>query len=208
MNYAWAHHHLMNAVAAGQRRPAALDTMMQYELLYYAPDSYRLRFMTNHDENSWNGTIDEKLGDAQKAFAAYIFTCPGVPLLYNGQEADLDKRLEFFKRDPIVWKESDLRPFYTKLIHLRTSHPALRHGTEGGTFVTLKTDQKNVYAYKREKGDAAVVVLLNLSNKSLTVKLKDNADGSYTELFTGEVYELARSKPVKLDAWGYLVLTK
>jgi hypothetical protein len=42
----------------------------------------------------------------------------------------------------------------------------------------------------------------------LTVKLKDNADGSYTELFTGEVYELARSKPVKLDAWGYLVLTK
>jgi len=209
MNYGWAHHHLMNAVAAGQRRPAALDSMMQYELLYYPADSYRLRFLTNHDENSWNGTIDEKLGDAQKAFAAYLFTIPGVPLLYNGQEADLDKRLEFFKRDPIVWKDSDLRPFYTKLVHLRTSHPALRHGTEGGALVTLKTDQKNVYAYKREKGDAAVVVLLNLSKKPLSVKLKDDATaGSYTELFTGEVYELAKAKPVQLDAWGYLVLTK
>jgi glycosidase len=209
MNYAWAHHHLMNAVAAGQRRPAALDTMMQYELLYYPADSYRLRFLTNHDENSWNGTIDEKLGDAQKAFAAYLFTIPGVPLLYNGQEADLDKRLEFFTRDPIEWKETELREFYTKLVHLRTSHPALRHGIEGGALVTLKTDQKSVYAYKREKGDAAVVVLLNFSKKPLSVKLKDDATaGSYTELFTGEVYELARDKPVQLDAWGYLVLTK
>ena len=48
--------------------------------------------------------------------------------------------------------------------------------------MTLKTDQKDVYAYKREKGDAGVVVLLNLSKKPLTVKLKDDADGSYTEL--------------------------
>jgi len=74
MNYAWAHHHLMNAVAGGHRTPAALDSMMQYELKRYAPESYRLRFMTNHDENSWNGTIDEKMGEAQKAFACYLFT--------------------------------------------------------------------------------------------------------------------------------------
>jgi glycosidase len=209
MNYAWAHHHLMNAVAAGDRRTAALDTMMQYEKAFYAPDSYRLRFLTNHDENSWNGTIDEKLGNAQKAFAAYIFTIPGVPLLYNGQEADLDKRLKFFERDPIEWKDSDLRAFYTKLAHLRTSHPALRHGTEGGTFVTLKTDQKNVYAYSREKGDAAVVVLLNLSKKPLSVKVKDGAtEGNYTELFSGEPFNLVRDQSLKLDAWGYLVLTK
>ena len=37
MNYGWAHHHLMNAVAGGQRRPAALDTMMQYEMKRYDP---------------------------------------------------------------------------------------------------------------------------------------------------------------------------
>ncbi len=209
MNYGWSHHHLMNAVAAGTRRPAALDTMMQHELKYYPADSYRLRFLTNHDENSWNGTIDEKLGDAQKAFAAYIFTLPGVPLMYNGQEADLDKRLEFFKRDPIEWKETELREFYTKLIHLRTTHPALRHGTEGGTFNVLKTSQKSVYAYTREKGDASVLVILNLDKKPVSVTLKDGStQGTFKDIFSGEEVIVEQGKAMQLDPWGYLVLTK
>ncbi len=199
----------MNAVAEGLRRPAALDSMMQYELKRYSPDIYRLRFLTNHDENSWNGTIDEKLGDAQKAFAAYLFTIPGVPLLYNGQEADLDKRLKFFERDPIVWKETDLREFYTKLVHLRTSHPALRHGVEGGSFVTLKTNQKNVYAYRRVKDASEVLTILNFSKKPVSVMLKDSeTSGTYKDLFTGADVEVAQGKAMKLDAWGYLVLTK
>jgi glycosidase len=209
MNYAWAHHHLMNAVASGKRRPAALDSLMQYEMKYYPPDSYRLRFLTNHDENSWNGTIDEKMGDAQKAFAAYLFTIPGVPLMYNGQEADLDKRLEFFVRDPIEWKETELREFYTRLIHLRTSHPALRHGVEGGTFETLKTNQKNVYAYRRVKDDDEVLVVLNFSKKPLNVMLKDSAvAGSFNDLFTGAKVELSESRAIQLDAWGFLVMTR
>ncbi len=209
MNYAWAHHHLMNAVAADQRRPAALDSILQYEMRRYDPESYRLRFMTNHDENSWNGTIDEKLGDAQKAFAAYLFTVSGVPLLYNGQEADLDKRLEFFKRDPIEWKETELRPFYTKLVHLRTSHPALRHGTEGGSYETLKTNQKSVYAYKRVKGDDEVLVILNLSKSPVTVALKDGATaGTYNDLFTEAGVEIAQGQKMQMEPWGYMVLTK
>lgn len=209
MNYAWAHHHLMNAVASGQRKPASLDSMMQYELKRYAPDSYRLRFLTNHDENSWNGTIDEKLGDAQKAFAAYLFTVPGVPLLYNGQEADLDKRLKFFERDPIDWKESELRPFYTKLVHLRTSHPALRHGVEGGSFVTLKTNQKNVYAYKRVKDDSEVLTILNLGIKPVTVMLMDGeTSGIYKDLFADAEVEIAQGKKMQLEPWGYMVLAR
>lgn len=209
MNYAWAHHHLMNAVASGQRRPAALDSILQYEMKRYDPESYRLRFMTNHDENSWNGTIDEKMGDAQKAIAAYIFTVPGVPLLYNGQEVDLDKRLEFFKRDPIEWKETELLPFYTKLVNLRTSHPALRHGIEGGSYEVLKTDQKSVYAYKRVKGENEVLVILNLSKSPVTVALKDGTTaGTYNDLFAGAGVEIAQGLKMQMEPWGYMVLTK
>jgi glycosidase len=209
MNYAWAHHHLMNAVAAGQRKPQALDTMMQYELAYYPADAYRLRFLTNHDENSWNGTINERLGDAQRAFAAYIFTLPGVPLLYNGQEAGLDKRLKFFERDPIEWKKTELCDFYTKLVHLRTSHPALRHGIEGGSFITLKTNQKNVIAYRRVKDGSEVLVILNLSKKPVRVVLKDGeTSGIYRDLFTDADINIAQGKVMKFEPWGYLVLTK
>jgi glycosidase len=182
---------------------------MQYELKRYAPESYRLRFMTNHDENSWNGTIDEKMGDAQKAFACYLFTVPGVPLLYNGQEADLDKRLEFFKRDPIEWKETELTPFYTKLVHLRTSHPALRHGVEGGSYDVLKTNQKSVVAYKRVKGENEVLTILNMSSKPVTVALKDGATaGTYNDIFTDAAVEIAQGSKMQLEPWGYMVLVK
>lgn len=209
MNYAWAHHHLMNAVAGGHRRPSALDSMIQYELKRYDPDSYRLRFMTNHDENSWNGTIREKMGDAQKAFAAYLFTVPGVPLLYNGQEADLDKRLEFFKRDPIVWKETDLLPFYTKLVHLRTSHPALRHGTGGGSYEPLRTNKKNVIAYRRVKNGNEVLTILNMSKKPVKAALKDAVvSGTWTDIFTDTGVDLARGRKMKMEPWGYMVMVR
>lgn len=209
MNYASAHHHLMNAVAEGRREPAALDSIMQYELNRYAPDSYRLRFMTNHDENSWNGTINEKMGNAQKAFAAYLFTIPGVPLLYNGQEAGLDKRLEFFRHDPIVWHDTDLTSFYTKLVHLRTSHPALRHGLEGGTYKVINTTNKIVYAYQRIKDDEMILVILNLSNKPVSVALKDSkTSGSFTDLFTGNEVRIIPGKKMNMEPWGYMVLTR
>ena len=165
--------------------------------------------MDNHDENSWNGTINERFGDAQRAFAAYLFTVPGVPLLYNGQEAGLDKRLEFFERDPIVWKESDLRPFYTTLVHLRTSHPALRHGTEGGSYETLSTGNKKVIAYKRVKEGSEILVILNMSDKPVVAQLRDGAiSGRYRDIFTGADVEIARRQKMKMEPWGYMVLVR
>jgi len=210
MNYGWAHHHLMNAVASGKRMPTALDTLMMKELTYYPADSYRLRFMTNHDENSWNGTIDEKMGDAQKAFAVYLFTIPGVPLMYNGQEADLDKRLEFFERDPIEWKETELTDFYKNLCNLRTTNPALRHGVEGGSFEILRNSEpKKVMAYKRVKDDNELLTIINFSSKPVTATIRTGLmGGTYRNVFTGEEVEIRPRKPVNLEAWNYLVLSK
>ncbi len=210
MNYGWAHHHLMNAVAAGKRRPQALDTLMMNELAYYPAESYRLRFMTNHDENSWNGTIEEKMGDAQKAFAVYLFTIPGVPLLYNGQEADLNKRLEFFKRDPIEWKETELTPFYRKLCNLRTTNPILRHGEEGGTFNVIKTNNPGkVMAYYRTKDDNALLTILNLSKDTVKVSLRKGFEGgSYTNYMTGDEVNAHTGMTLDMTPWAYLILTK
>jgi len=209
MNYAWAHHHLMNSVAQGKRHPLALDSMLRYELLYYPGDSYRLRFIDNHDENSWNGTIDERMGSAHKAFAAYLLTIPGVPLIYNGQEAGLNKRLKFFERDPIEWKETGLFEFYATLISLRTSHPALRHGKEGGTFKTLKTGNSKVYAYVREKEENAVAAIINLSPSAAKGVIRDRIEGtSYENVFTGETVVLEKGMQVELGPWEFLILKK
>ena len=46
-------------------------------------------FTSNHDENSWNGTVEERMGDAGEAMAICTYTIPGMGLTYSGQEAGL-----------------------------------------------------------------------------------------------------------------------
>lgn len=72
MNYSWEFFHLMNQVAKGEQVVTELDSSLLKEEAVYPKEVYRLRFITNHDENSWNGTIEERLGDAAKAFAVLI----------------------------------------------------------------------------------------------------------------------------------------
>ena len=66
-------------------------------------------FTTNHDENSWNGTTKERYGSSFEVQTLLAFTMPGMPLIYNGQESSLNKRLRFFEKDTIdgeimTWK--------------------------------------------------------------------------------------------------------
>lgn len=57
----------------------------------------------------------------------------GMPLIYSGQEAGNDRRLEFFERDPIVWREHPLGELYRKLFALkrRTPHCGMLGGVPG-----------------------------------------------------------------------------
>ena len=44
------------------------------------PMLIRMVFTTNHDENSWNGTVYERFGDAVKTFAVLCGVVKGMPL--------------------------------------------------------------------------------------------------------------------------------
>jgi len=139
-----------------------------------------------------------------------MFTIPGVPLLYNGQEACLDKRLEFFEPDPIDWKECDFTELYTKLIRMKKENPALWNGESGGTVEWIKTSRaRQVLAYSREKDNNAVVSILNLSKKPVRTRTDlSRLAGDYTNPLTGESVTLPLDDPLELDAWGHLLLVK
>ena len=171
MNYAWELHHLKNEVAQGKKNVKHLRRYFAREDSVYPPNVYRMRFLTNHDENSWQGTIDERMGEAHRVMAVFMFTMPGVPLLYSGQEACLDKRLEFFSRDPIEWKECDMTQFYRELIRIKKENTALWNGEFGGSMREIKTSRPGkVLAYAREKEGNVVISILNLSNRSVRIK--------------------------------------
>ena len=127
----------------------------------YPREALRMRFTANHDYNSWHGTDAELYGDAYQALAVLTFTLPGMPLIYNGQESRLDKRLAFFEKDPIPWKTYELTGFYQQLIALKHKHPALAAGAAGGR-LTLLDAPADVVAFERRAGTDVVRVAVNL----------------------------------------------
>ena len=210
MNYAWEMYHLLVNIAQGKDSVRSLAKYYEKERSTYPNNVYRLQFLTNHDENSWGGTIDSLMGDGQRAFATLIFTAKGVPLIYSGQEDCLNKRLKFFVKDPIKWDTCILTGFYKDLISLKKQNRALWNGEAGSPMVKIKTNKdKAIFAFYREKDDNRIIVLLNLSKRSIALKsLPGNLNDEYTDYFTRLRTVLPLTDSLRFEPWGYKVLVR
>jgi glycosidase len=109
MSYGWDTKDLFKDIAKGKKDARALKDFLAHPPKAFPPGAYRMRFTSNHDENSWAGSDVELYGPAFKAMAVLAATLPGMPLIYGGQEAGLDKRIEFFEKDPIAVEELPVR---------------------------------------------------------------------------------------------------
>jgi glycosidase len=209
MNYGWELHHIMNELAKGEMNVSDLRTYLAKDAENYSKEAYRMLFITNHDENSWNGTINERMAQAQHAMAVMMTTLPGMPLLYSGQEAGLDKRLRFFEKDTVEWQESELRGFYSSLFELKHKNQALWNGIYGGDMMELKTNQPDkILAYSREMQGEKVITVLNLSAEEVSFKFNEQPKlGGMQDLFGNNAEENLAAEEITLAAWEYILLT-
>ena len=204
--YAWELHHILNDVASDTKPVEAIKEYLTRDGENYPETAYRLTFTSNHDENSWQGTEFERMGEAANACAVLCFTLPkSQPLIYTGQEIGLDRRLAFFEKDPITdWSDNDYTAFYKKLVELKHAHPALDAGEQGGSYTEIDAPS-GVMAFSREKKGDKVIVAVNFNDET-DASVSLTLDGTYTDLFTGETAEGEVSRVVSPN--GYLVLYK
>lgn len=202
--YAWKFHHAMNKIAEGEATVNVLDTILAKDREEYE-FGYHIYFTSNHDENSWAGTVMERMGNGHKTFAVLAHTIDGMPLIYSGQEEPMTKRLEFFEKDPINWKAYAYAPFYKTLSRLKKRNRALWNGEEGGESVRINTSD-HVYAFKREKDDHKVVVILNLSGEEQTTTLDENIE-RMRDIFGEGNKGFKAGAEISLAPWEYIVLS-
>lgn len=209
MGYGWDFHHLMNDIAKGEKKASDIDAYFTKMDTVYKADHYLMNFIDNHDENSWAGTINERMGNSANTFAVLSYTVPGMGMMYSGQEAMLNHRLLFFEKDEIKWDNKTLVPFYTQLNKLKASNKALYNGITGGKLVRVNSSNDNVYAFSREAFGDKIVAIFNLSKEKQKVTLSsEKLEGSYKNYFTGEDYKMTKSSTLDLQAWEYIVLVK
>ena len=165
MTYGWDLLTVFKDIGKGKAGAAALRQYVLKPPKLYPRDAYRMLFTNNHDVNSWDGTDAELYGPAYKALAVLTFTLPGMPLIYGGQEAGLHKRLEFFQKDTIEWKKLEQEGFYSDLIKLKKTHPALWNGQFGGDTALLDAGNAQVFAFQRQRDADVVRVVANLSGQ-------------------------------------------
>jgi glycosidase len=112
---------------------------------------------------------------------------PDMPLVYSGMEGGLNKRLLFFEKDPIQWKENEYRSIYTKLFKLKKENKALWNGPFGGEIIKIELGDSSIFAFSRQKDNNKVIAFFNLSNMKKTVRIdNDNLKGNYIDLWSGK----------------------
>ncbi len=208
MNYSWTFHHIMNRIAKGEAGVPQVKSYFERADTTYPAGSYAMQFTSSHDENSWNGSEYERLGLAVKTMAALSFTVPGMPMIYSGQEAALEKRLEFFEKDPINWDNLEMQEFYKKLIELKKNNKALWNGTAGGGIHFLSTSTENeLLVFSRRKEGNEVIVLANLSPEPIENEVVCcKYSGPFLDWISGDSIDLDQTKKVELKGWEYKIL--
>ncbi len=174
----------------------------------YPKDAIKLFFTSNHDENSWNGTEYEKYGFTAKAWAVFCFTWHGMPLIYSGQETSNEKRLLFFDKDLIEWKDPiPLHEFYKTLAQLRKSNEAI---SIGESFILPSDHDNELMAFLRRSDDNIVLVLLNVSLKNqLVIHVHHEwLNGKFKNIFSNLEFEFNTKSNFELQAGEFIVYEK
>jgi glycosidase len=198
-------------MAKGENTVLDLEHYLLKSISNYPKNTIKMNFITNHDENSWNGTEFERMGNSVKTMAALSFVMPGMPLIYSGQEVGLNKRLKFFERDDIKWRDSlELAPFYKKLVELKKTSTVLAAGEDGADIFRVKSSNDvNVFAFFRENDEERLFSLFNLSSleQVITLEGEDYVD-SFTDYLSGEQKTFEKGDTITLKPWEFHLFIK
>jgi len=197
MSYNWSGHHVLNRIYKKENNSEDLKININRNLNDYSSKHVLMNFTSNHDENTWAGTVFDRYGDGAKTFAALTYFLPGIPLIYNGQEYGLNKRLEFFEKDYITKKQTDFYEFYSNLNSLKKENNLLDIDSEI-KFEIIETNNKNLICYKRTKNNDSMYFVANLSEESQEI----NTEFSETlkSLNSDKMISLKKNS---LDPWEY-----
>jgi len=145
-------------------------------------------YLENHDETRY---IVECGDAAAKAAAGALFTLPGLPMLYGGQE--LGQR---GNRDPLAWDHAreEVRAHYDDLLALQEAHPGLQGDGELERLTYETHAEDDVVAFARETDTGRYVVLLNFGAEQATVGIDESVDA--TDLVSGESRAVANGLTV------------
>ncbi len=208
-SYAWGWNNAMHDIAVGKANTGALYGYYSENESAWPIEAMRMTYVENHDQNAWEGTSFERFGPALPAAIVLSFVGEGIPLVHNGVEAGNEKRLEFFEKDPIAWRQHPNGDLIRRLIAYRKTHPALRNGKWGARMVGVENSSpQQVFSFLRERDADRIFVVMNFSPERRTVNFPTaQAQGDYED-FNGGRVTINPETAMTLEPWGWRVMSR
>ncbi|MEC3875296.1 alpha-amylase family glycosyl hydrolase [Chryseobacterium salviniae] len=207
--YNWTLWNILHQISVNHYSVKTLtEAYLAEHVSVFPKEALRMNFIDNHDKNSWEGTPYSNFGDAVDAVTVFTFMMDGIPLVYNGQEAGLNRSLEFFEKDPIEWQHHGNAKLYSSIFDLKHRNQALWNGRFGGEIVRIMNDKMDqVISFVREKNGHKVLVFINFSKDHVLAQFDTSFDkGLYYNLFSGKEQKVDDTLILEMDPWNYTVL--
>lgn len=181
----------------------SIDTLNIKEYADATDGQQMVRYITNHDVNSSDGSPIQLFGGKKGSMAAFVVVAymKSVPFIYNGQEVGTPYRLVFpFTKSKIDWTlNPDVTAEYKKVIAFRNSSEVIRRGK----LTSYSSD--DICAFTKQIGEKAAFVLSNLRNTSVTYTIPSNLlVYNWKDAFTGNKTKL--NNTITLAPYQYIVL--
>ncbi|MCM3719076.1 alpha-amylase family glycosyl hydrolase [Fictibacillus phosphorivorans] len=142
---------------------------------YYYDDPYMLgNFIDNHDNIRFVREVLLKQEDPEKRLKmalTYLYTAPGIPILYQGTEHMVDGGKDPDNRRMMAFNQNKkIETFTAKLGSLRQKHPALRRGD-----FTMIKDEGAKGVFKRTYKGETLYIVFNNDKKAVNIAFQDKA---------------------------------
>ncbi|KZE63475.1 alpha-amlyase [Fictibacillus phosphorivorans] len=163
---------------------------------FYYKDPYTLgNFIDNHDNTRFVREVLLKQEDPEKRLKmalTYLYTAPGIPILYQGTEHMMDGAKDPDNRRMMDFSQNkNMEAFTAKLGKLRQKHPALRRGD-----YSMLVDQGGTAVFKRSYKDETLYMVYNNDKKKNTISFadKDLQDRKLVSLLNKDEIKVKKNK--------------
>ncbi len=182
-------------VLRGRKPISAIPLGIEKSRLNYPQGTQSLRYLENHDLPRF---IEQFGPQLTRVMAVILFTVPGTPLIYYGQEYGARER----RPDFYTLKNSKWFDFYQKLIKFRKNNKALTFGR----LYNVKTDNANrIWWYRRQWQSQRIDVIINLANET---KVINNFPEGTIKRIEGSKFKQTGKRTIKLEGKSFIIIQK
>jgi alpha-amylase len=230
---------LASAIRKTVNMENADSLIIKYKLIedFYTkvnPQFVDATFLTNHDQNRLMSAVNDDMNKARMA-AALLFTLPGSPYLYYGEEIGMKgKKPDEFIREPFLWDEIKNDKGRTKwekpqyntdssivpaakqlkdknsLINYYKTFIALRKSSKALTFgdvTPLDFGKPELCVFGRNYEDESLLIVHNLSKTDMSITLPADL-GQYSNIYFKIKNNNIKDNTIQLAAYSTIILKK